>query len=109
MSSQIFKSEFPNDILYNLLNEIHFQKTNKCYVINNGSFKSALAKGLLVDFCNTLKESYHISKQFYITRQLDYTKFATVLRQICNNNHISFTTQIKYDKSSYDIHYFIYY
>ena len=109
MSCQIFKSGFSNDILFDLLNQIHFQKTNKCYVINKGSFKSALAKGLLVDFCNTLKESYHISKQFYITRQFDYAKFASVLRQICNHNHISFTTKTKYDKSNYDIHYFIYY
>tara|TARA_B110000003_G_C16637598_1_gene528959 strand:- start:531 stop:860 length:330 start_codon:yes stop_codon:yes gene_type:complete len=109
MSNQIFKSDFSNDILFDLLDEIHYQKTNKCYIVNSSSFKRALHKDLVKDFCNSLTEHYHVSKKFYIERELNYTKFMTVIRQICNKNHISFSTQIKYDKSSYDIHYFIYF
>lgn len=109
MSNQIFKNDFPNDILFNLLDEIFYQKTTKCYIINNSSFKRALHKDLVKDFCNELKEHYHVSKTFYVERDLNYSKFMTIIRQICNKKHISFSTQIKYDKSSYDIYYFIYF
>jgi len=109
MSNQIFKNDFPNDILFNLLDEIFYQKTTKCYIINNSSFKRAVHKDLVKDFCNELKEHYHVSKTFYVERDLNYSKFMTIIRQICNKKHISFSTQIKYDKSSYDIYYFIYF
>lgn len=109
MSNQIFKSDFSNDILFNLLDEIHYQKTNKCYILNASSFKRAIHKDLVKDFCDSLTEHYHVSKKFYVERELNYTKFMTIIRQVCNKNHISFSTQIKYDKSSYDIHYFIYF
>ena len=109
MSNQIFKNDFPNDILFNLLDEIFYQKTTKCYIINNSSFKRAVHKDLVKDFCNELKEHYHVSKTFYVERNLNYSKFMTIIRQICNKKHISFSTQIKYDKSSYDIYYFIYF
>lgn len=109
MSDQIFKSEFSNDILYNLFDEIFYQKTKKCYIINSSSFKRAVHKNLIKNFCDYLKEHYHVSKTFYVERELNYSKFMTIVRQICNKNHISFSTQIKYDKSSYDIHYFIYF
>ena len=109
MSNQIFKNDFPNHILFNLLDEIFYQKTKKCYIINNSSFKRALHKDLVKDFCNELKEYYHVSKTFYVERDLNYSKFMTIIRQICNKKHISFSTQIKYDKSNYDIYYFIYF
>ena len=50
MSNQIFKGDFSNDILFNLLDEIHYQKTNKCYIINSSSFKRAVHKDLLKNF-----------------------------------------------------------
>ena len=55
MSNQIFKSDFSNDILFNLLDDIHYQKTNKCYIINASSFKRAVHKDLVKDFCESLK------------------------------------------------------
>jgi hypothetical protein len=38
-------------------------------------------------------------------RKLTYKSFNTIIRQICNFNKITYTTQIKYDKSVYDIVY----
>ena len=43
------------------------------------------------------------------TPQLNYSKFMTIIRQICKKNKIAITSQIKYDKSKYCIHYFIYF
>ena len=109
MSGQIFKSEISNDILFNLFDAIFYQKTKKCYIINSSSFKIAVHKNLIRGFCDYLKEHYHVSKRVYVERGLDYSKFMTIVRQICNKNQISFSKQIKYDKSKYDIHYFIYF
>ena len=51
---------------------------------------------------------YHISKRKYLERKLTYNSFITVIRQICNFNKITYTSQLKYDKSTYDITYYIY-
>ena len=37
-----------------------------------------------------------------------YKNFVTIIRQICKYHHIPFTSSIKYNKSKYDIYYFIY-
>ena len=57
---------------------------------------------------DSCKPFYHISKQKYLERKLTYNNFTTILRQICNFNKINYTSQIKYDKSTYDIIYYIY-
>ena len=84
-------------------------KTDKYYALNSSSFKKAQFKELIEPFCEKIKEAYHLSKQFYVTRKINYSKFITIIRQICKKNHIPFNSQIKYDKSSYDICYYIYY
>lgn len=109
MSNQIFKTTFSNDLLFELLEQIYLQKTDKCYIINSESFKRAKHKELVGPFCEDLKSYYHSSKRFYVERELNYQKFTTILRQICNKNHISFSTKIKYNKCKYDINYFIYF
>ena len=40
--------------------------------------------------------------------KLNYTKFVTIIRQICKKNEIPFSNTIKYDKSTYNIIYYIY-
>ena len=39
--------------------------------------------------------------------KLNYTKFVTIIRQICKKNEIPFSNTIKYDKSTYNIIYYI--
>lgn len=107
-SSQIFKNSFPNEILIILLDSIAF-KTDKCYVINNNSYKKGIFNETIVKFIEDCKPFYHLSKQKYLERKLTYNSFVTVLRQICNYNKITYTSQIKYDKSTYNIVYYIYF
>lgn len=109
MSNQIFKDSISNEVLFNLLEEIYIFKTDKYYALNSSSFKKAKLKELIDPFCESIKDAYHISKQFYVTRKITYSKFITIIRQICKKNHIPFNSQIKYDKSTYDICYYIYY
>ena len=74
-------------------------------------FKNYLKKMLLnesiIKFLEACRQFYHISKRDYIDRKLTYKSFNTIIRQICNFNNITYTSQIKYDKSVYDIIYSI--
>jgi hypothetical protein len=108
MSAQIFKNNVPTKMLFELLNIICV-KNEKYYYFNNISFKKGLFNNEISDFFEKCKPYYHISKQKYLEKKLDYNAFTTVLRQICNFNKITYTSQIKYDKSTYDIIYYIYF
>ena len=64
---------------------------------------------VITDFITQCIPYYHLSKRKYLDRKLSYNSFITIIRQICNFNNITYTSQIKYDKSTYDIIYFIYF
>jgi hypothetical protein len=108
MNSQIFKNTVPNELLISLLDEIAV-KTEKCFVFNNNSYKKGIFNDTIPTFLEKCKPYYHISKRKYLERKINYNSFITILRQICNFNKITYTSQIKYDKSNYDIVYYIYF
>ena len=103
MNSQIFKNKIPNELIMNLL-EINAVKTEKY-----NSYKKGIFNETIHTFLEECKPYYHISKRKYLERKLHYNYFITILRQICNFNKITYTSQIKYDKSTYDIIYNIYF
>lgn len=107
MSTQIFKNQVPTNMLFNLLDKICL-KNDKHYTFNNDSFKRGVYTEDIQNFLNECKPFYHISKRKYLEKKVTYKSFTTVLRQICNYNKITYTSQIKYDKSTYDILYYIY-
>jgi hypothetical protein len=108
MTSQIFKTKIPTELLIELLTNIAV-KTDKCYIINNNSYKKGIFNETVSQFLEECKPYYHVSKRKYLERKLNYNSFITILRQICNFNKITYTSQIKYDKSNYDIIYYIYF
>ena len=108
MSSQIFKKFIPNELLFNLLEKLCI-KNNKYYYFNNESFKKGIFSQDINNFFELCKPYYHTSKQKYVDKKITYNVFVTVLRQICNHNKIIYTSQIKYDKSNYNIIYYIYF
>ena len=108
MNSQIFKNNVPNDILFKILEDIAV-KTEKYYIINNNSYKKGIFNETIPAFLEECKSYYHISKRKYLERKSTYNSFITVLRQICNYNKITYTSQIKYDRSKYDIIYNVYF
>ena len=108
MSTQIFKNTIPNDMLFNLLDEICL-KNEKHYTFNGEAFKRGVYKELIQEFITQCVPFYYLSKRKYLEKPLTFNSFATILRQICNFNKISYTSQIKYDKSTYGIEYYIYY
>jgi hypothetical protein len=107
MSNQTFKKPFPNELLIELLDNIS-SKTDKYYIINNDSYKKGIFTNKIIEFLEECKPYYHLSKQKYLERKLTYNTFTTILRQVCKFNKITYTSQIKYDKSNYTIVYYIY-
>lgn len=106
--SQIFKNIIPMHILYDFLNDI-CDKTDEYYIFDINAYKRGALDNKITDFCNSIIINYHIAKQYYVTRNMSYTRFCTVLRQICKSNSINFTTKILYVKSKYHIPYYIYF
>jgi hypothetical protein len=107
MPNQIFKKDIPNELFFELLDSICL-KNEKHYIYNLDSFKKGVYTELIQNFIEECVPFYHISKRKYLERKLTYTSFTTILRQLCNFNKIIYTSQIKYDKSKYDIVYYIY-
>jgi len=108
MSTQIFKKNVPNETLFNLLDSICF-KNEKHYTLNAESYRRGVFKEIIQKFIIDCVTYYHISKRKYLERKLTYNSFTTILRQICNYNKITYTSQIIYDKSTYGIVYYVYY
>jgi hypothetical protein len=108
MSCQILKKKIPSEFLFHLLEKI-CSKTPKNYIFNKTSFKKGLFTEDIHIFIKECMPYYHTSKQRYLTNPITYNSFTTIIRQICNINKTIYTSQIKYDHSSYDIVYYIYF
>lgn len=104
--SQIFKKEFPNNILIEFLDKLCF-KYNNYYTLNFETFKKGCFNNEIQPFIELCKPYYHTSKLYYLNKELTYNSFTTILRQICKYNNIAYTSKIKYEKSSYNIVYYI--
>jgi hypothetical protein len=108
MSSQLFKKLVPKEILFDVLEKICIKK-EKYYFFDMNAYRKLIFHELHLDFCENLKEYYHLGKQFYLERKMSYNSFATIIRQICKSNNIMYTSQIKYNESKYNIDYFVYF
>ena len=108
MSTQLFKKSVPKDLLFDLLEKICI-KSDKYYLIDLNAYKKMMFHNYYEEFRNTIKPYYNLSKQFYVERKILYNSFTNIVRQICKNNNIMYTSQIKYNESQYNIDFLIYY
>ena len=106
MSKQIFKKIVPVDILYQFLDKI-CESTPNSYILNINSYKKMLYYDYHVDFLKELVPYYHISKQFYLEREITYNSMTTILRQICKSHQLKIESKMKYVDSNYIIEYTI--
>jgi len=106
MTNQLFKKIIPNNILTDLLDEI-CEKKEDYYILNRIAYKKAEYHNLIDNLTNILKDYYHTSKQFYISRKIDYNYFLTIIRQLCNSLNLEYKSKTEYHKSVYHITYFI--
>jgi len=107
MTSQIFKNIIPNYMLFDLLDKICI-KNEKHYKLNSDAYKKGVYKEEIQQFLEDCNPYYYLSKRKYLEKKLTYNSFTTIMRQICNFNKITYTSQIIYNKSVYDIVYHIY-
>lgn len=107
-NTQIFKNQVPNIVLFQLLDKICL-KNEKHYTFNNDSFKKGIYNEEIQSFVTFCNPYYFMSKRKYLEKKLTFNSFTTILRQILNFNKITYTSKIKYCKSSYIIEYYIYY
>ena len=91
------------DCRYDMYDKIESEKN----IVNNNVYKKGIFNGKIAAFYEVCKPYYHLSKRKYLDKKISYNTFITVIRQICNSNKITYTSQIKYDKSVYDIIYSI--
>jgi len=107
MLNQIFKSEMPSNILYDLLEQICL-KTDKYYFIDINAYKKLIFSDLHTPFIEKISEYYHLSKQFYLQREFIYTSFTNIVRQICKHCNIKIASDVKYNHSQYYINFFVF-
>ncbi len=108
MTNQIIKKTIPKEFLFNLLDKI-CTKYDNYYIFNKISFKKGEYLSLYNSFTNNLLDYYYTSKQYYVKRKCNYNSLLTLIRHICKNNNISYTSKIIYDKSNYEIIYYIFF
>lgn len=106
--TDIFIKPIDKSILFNLLDKICLRKS-KYYVIDKNSYKSMLFTHIHVEFINQLYEYYNPTKHFYLNRELTYNSFTNIVRQICKNNDIKITSQVRYNKSASNIDFYVYF
>jgi len=105
--SQIFKTKIPITILYDFLAKNAWEHKTY-YVFDIDTYRKIKFNGNSTMFLDLVKEYYHNSKRYYTERNDTYNNFITVLRQICKNNSIAYTSLKLYQHSSYKISYHIY-
>jgi hypothetical protein len=108
MLHQLFRRQVPIQILIDLLDKICL-KTDKYYLIDANAFKVLLYNNYHEDFCKTMLEYYHSSKSYYVSREFTYKSFISIIRQICKSNNIMYRSEMKYERSQYNIDYFVYF
>jgi hypothetical protein len=108
MSTQIFKEQIPTFYLFELLDKLCL-KNEKHYTFTIESYKKGIYNGEILNFITFCTPYYFLSKRKYLEKKLTINTFTTILRQICNFNKITYTSKIKYNKSTYTIEYYIYY
>jgi hypothetical protein len=113
MSSQIFKNVYPKQSLINFIDKFAHNNNNNnnninYYLINKSYYKRAVFLDIIKYFIDDIKDYYHVSKYKYIENVDNYSKFMTIIRQLCKINNINYASKIIYSKSTYDITYYIY-
>ena len=104
--SQIFKYDLSLNVLYDFLDNICEVKDNE-YIFKNSSYKKGVMMNYIQPFCTIIEPFYYISKKHYVNKKINYKSLATIIRQICKFKNINIRSNITYNKSTYEIIYYI--
>lgn len=94
------------NILYDFLN-IFCKVENNYYIFDILIYKKYEYNNYLDKFKYSLNKFYLKKNYFYLNRENSYNNFLTLIRQLCKKLNINYIKKIKYDKSIYNIIYYI--
>ena len=100
----LFKTKVPLDYLLQFLDEICKSKGD-FFMIDKIVYKLMMESKQNEVFIETIKPYYYDSKKYFVTRELTYSSFGNIIRQICNSHGHPFMTNKKYNHSEYTIRY----
>ena len=106
MQTTIFNKDISNNILYDFL-DLNCVVENNYYILDRESYKKYEFNNQISDFYKTMEQYYKKNKKYYIEREYSYNNLLTIIRQICRKNNIEYISKIKYNKSKYNIIYYI--
>lgn len=107
MLKKTFKKVIPNNLLFDLLEQVCL-KTENYYFFDLNAYRKMIFMNIHEEFILALREYYHTSKLFYLERKLTYGSFTNILRQICKFSEIEVESEMKYNHSQYYINFYIY-
>jgi hypothetical protein len=105
-SSQIFKYDISLNTIYDFLDNICDFNDNE-YILKNTSYKKGVMLNYIEPFCKKVEPHYYLSKKHYVTKKINYKYLATIIRQLCKFKKINIRSSITYNKSTYEIIYYI--
>jgi hypothetical protein len=107
MKNQIFKTIIDPKLLWDFIKE-NGEEMEDHYIFNKSLYKKAVFRETIIPFTQCLDIYYYDSKKKYVRRKMDYIKFITIIRQLCNSVDVKYDTQLVYNNSTYEIVYSIY-
>ena len=107
MKNQIFKTIIEPNILWDFIKD-NGEAKEDYYIFNKSLYKKAVFRETIPPFIQQLEVYYYDSKKHYVRRKMDYIKFITIIRQLCNSIGVKYDTQLVYNNSTYEIVYSIY-
>ena len=107
MKNQLFKTIIEPKLLCDFIIDNGEEKEDH-YIFNKSLYKKAVFLNTITPFVQQLEVHYYESKKHYVRRKMDYIKFITVIRQLCNSLDIKYDTHLVYNNSTYEIVYSIY-
>ena len=106
MLSYIFKKEYPKEKFKQLLIDITISQKDKTNFFDINLYKKYIFNNKIQEFIQDVLPYYHKNKVFYVTRDMNYKYFITIIRQLCKLHNIKYIKKIKYCNNSYNINYF---
>lgn len=108
MPTDILKRPMNHDILVSFLNQVSSIYNNE-FLINYDTLKRAKfnENEILNNFLYEIRPYYYISKRKYLDEPITYRRFITIIRQICNYNHIPYRSTLKYEHSKQKVEYYV--
>lgn len=97
--NQVIKPGLSSQILYDFLGD--YILNNKLF-ITTSLYKKLVTNNTYAIFLQKIEPFYYKSKQFYCTRDITYNRFLTILRQLCKNFKLAYTSKIMYYNAGYE-------